>query len=324
MLLFDENGLDEWIRAHAETAQGVTVELVWRLVSAASPEPRERRFPLGDSIGQHGPDGVLVTDFPFEPFVPIGRSHWEVGAGVNARKKAASDYPDSIRDVPEAIRKDSTFIFVTPLSGRRDWAHTWKEGDQASWIEEKRSEGEWKDVRVIDGTKLIDWLDKFPSVMLWLAQRMGIKTDALESLEQRWDLVKGIGAPPPLLPDLFLANRDAASAKLKESLSRNSLQLQVDTRFPDQLAPFVSAFVATMADDQRVEVLGRSLIVKSPDAWRSIIGSVRQHLLIATFDVEQEEVRSDLLLERAKRLGHAVVYRGSPGGLPHPNRTSMP
>ena len=57
--LVTENQLDDWVRANAQDAQGVIVELVWRLVAASCPKPRERRFPLGDSIGQHGPDGVL-------------------------------------------------------------------------------------------------------------------------------------------------------------------------------------------------------------------------------------------------------------------------
>jgi hypothetical protein len=57
-----ENQLDQWVRAHARDAQGFIVKLAWRLVAASVPQPRDRRFPLGDSIGQHGPDGRLDTD----------------------------------------------------------------------------------------------------------------------------------------------------------------------------------------------------------------------------------------------------------------------
>ncbi len=71
-MLITENQLDEWVRGNARDAQGVIVELTWRLVAASSARPKERRFPLGDSIGQPGPDGVLDVDYPFDPFVPIG------------------------------------------------------------------------------------------------------------------------------------------------------------------------------------------------------------------------------------------------------------
>ncbi len=59
-----ENQLDEWVRGNSRAAQGLIVELVWRLVAASSPRPNERRFPLGDSIEQPGSDGDLDTDFP--------------------------------------------------------------------------------------------------------------------------------------------------------------------------------------------------------------------------------------------------------------------
>ena len=69
-MIVTENQLDEWVRGNARDAQGVIVELVWRLVAASSPKPKERRFPLGDAIGQHGPDGLLDVDLAFDPFVP--------------------------------------------------------------------------------------------------------------------------------------------------------------------------------------------------------------------------------------------------------------
>ena len=95
-MFITENQLDDWVRGNARDAQGLIVELVWRLVAASSPNPKQRRFPLGDSIGQPGPDGVLDTDFGFNPFVPEGRSFWEIGVGLNAAAKATSDYDDLV------------------------------------------------------------------------------------------------------------------------------------------------------------------------------------------------------------------------------------
>lgn len=126
-MIVTENRLDEWVRGNSREAQGVIVELVWRLVAASCPKPKERRFPLGDSIGQHGPDGLLDVDLSFDPFVPEGRSFWEIGTGVRAGDKATSDYRDLVSATPEDVRMDSTFVFVTPLSGRREWDYTWEE-----------------------------------------------------------------------------------------------------------------------------------------------------------------------------------------------------
>jgi hypothetical protein len=74
--IITENQLDDWVRGNAVKSQGVIVELVWRLVAASVPNPKERRFPLGDSIGQKGADGILITDYDFKPFVPEGNRSW--------------------------------------------------------------------------------------------------------------------------------------------------------------------------------------------------------------------------------------------------------
>lgn len=88
--MITENKLDEWVRGNSRDAQGLIVELIYRLVAVSSPRPKRRRFPLGDSIGQPGPDGELDTDLDFDPFVPEGISYWEIGTGEDAGKKATS------------------------------------------------------------------------------------------------------------------------------------------------------------------------------------------------------------------------------------------
>ncbi len=225
-----ENQLDAWVREHTSEAQGLIVKLVWRLVAASSPRPKQRRFPLPDSIGQHGPDGDLHTDVGFDPFVPVGRSFWEIGAGINAGDKATRDYRKLIAETPDAVRRDSTFIFVTPLSGRRDWEYTWKENAQATWLENRRQQHAWHDVHVIDGSGLIDWLHHFPAVEQWLAAAMRLPAQQMQTPELRWAELRTIGDPPPLTSHVFLANREAACEKLKEL--RDNASAQTGHAFP--------------------------------------------------------------------------------------------
>jgi len=318
--LLTENQLDEWVRRNAQDAQRVIVELVWRLVAASSPNPKERRFPLGDSVGQPGPDGVLdVADFPFDPFVPPGRSFWEIGTGLDARKKASEDYRDLTAKIPREVRGGSAFVFVAPLSGRRDWPHTWKKDAQANWVQKRRKQSEWRDVRVIDATKLIDWLHQFPAVERWFGHTIGLHVEQLETPEQRWNDLCVIGSPPPLIPQLFLANRGAACTKLKAILDGTALQLKLDTHFPGQVFDFVSAYVAAMDEDSRVEALSRCLLVSGKEAWNVIIAQREQHVLIVDDYFELFGTGKTRLLEKARRARHAVIYRGAPGGIPHPN-----
>ena len=318
-MLITENQLDEWVRGNARDAQGVIVELVWCLVSASSPRPKERRFPLGDSIGQHGPDGILDVDLSFDPFVPEGRSFWEIGTGLRAGDKATSDYRDLVAAIPESVRIESTFVFVTPLSGRRDWEHTWKEETQAAWVEERRKMRDWKDVRVIDGTKLIDWIHKFPAVELWLAQKtVGLSEHQIETPGQRWDVIMTIGEPPPLTPDVFLANRDEACAKLKEVFAETAIQLKMETHFPGQVVDFVAAYLAAQDDEIRADASGRCLIVSGLEAWNTIVTKYRNHILIADPALDLSGDAGTTLIQKARRAGHAVIYGGPQGGIPDP------
>lgn len=320
--IITENQLDEWVRGNAQEAQGLIVELVYRLVAASSPNPRERRFPL--SIGQPGPDGVLNTDFGFDPFVPEGRSFWEIGTGIKAGTKATSDYKDLTSATPEEVRSESIFVFVTPLSGRRDWPYTWKEDAKADWLEKRRQQNDWQDVRVIDGSGLIDWLHHFPAVELWLADMMGLPAQQMQTPEQRWAELRTIGDPPPLTPHVFLTNRDAACEKLKEVFSGTTLQLKLDTRFPNQVADFVAAYVAFMDDDARTDAVGRCLVISGADGWNAITSLREAHILVADFDLEDADSVGTKLLEKARRAGHAVIFTGMPGGIPHPNRVPIP
>lgn len=202
-MLITENQLDEWVRGNARDAQGLIVELVYRLVAASCPRPKERRFPLGDSIGQPGPDGVLNTDIGFDPFVPEGSSVWEIGTGVDAGDKATRDYRQLTAATPDAARREATFIFVTPMSGRRDWPYTWKEDAQATWLEERRKRKEWLDVRVIDGSGLIDWMKGFLPVELWLADKMRFPIHHLQTIEDCWNFCEQSGIRPRFRPHYF-------------------------------------------------------------------------------------------------------------------------
>src|ERR1043166_473844 len=323
--LIEENGLDQWVRGHAEEAQGVIVELIWRLVAACCPLPRERRFPLGDSVGQHGPDGVLVHDLGFQPFVPEGRSVWQIGAGINAGKKATKDYDDLTAAVPQQTRLESTFVFVTPLSGRRDWEYTWKEDAQADWLQSRIVRTEWKDLRIIDGTKLIDWLHHFPTVELWLARRtLGLHVDGVETLEERWAVVKCFGEPPPLIPTLFLANRQEATEKVKEVFKGTTIQVRLTTHYADQAVSFMAALLASMPDEDRIDAAGRCLIVSNGNTWSTICNQRGNLILIGDPALDLLGEGGARLIQKGRSAGHAVILTGPPGGLPDPASIALP
>jgi len=323
LALVKENQLDAWVRGNEREAQELVVDLVYRLVAASCPNPLERRFPLGDSIGQSGPDGILHVDSGYAPFVPDGRSYWEIGTGGKTGKevqdKATSDYNGLTKalqeNMQEHIREDSTFVFVTPRSG----VSAWTEQAQAVWLEKRRKTGEWKDVQVLDGTKLIDWLHHFPTVGIWLAGRIhGPQLDHIEIPERHWEVVSAFGAPPVLTPDIFLANRGNACQKLQDALEGRLPKLKLVTRFPYHAVDFVCAYLASLDEDHRVEVAGRCLIVSDLKAWDAVCNQYhgRNFILIADPSLHLSGETGSRAISKATAAGHVAVYDAPPGGTP--------
>src|ERR1700682_5988119 len=319
-MIVNQNLLHQWVRGHEIEAQGVIAELLGRLVAVSVRNPTEKVFPMADSIGQSGADGYLDTTVGFSPFVPEGKSYWEFGVGAQAGKKATKDYNNRTKATPKAVREHSTFVFVTPLSA----VHDWKQSAQAKWRAARLKRREWHDVRVIDGTILIDWLSNWVGVERWLAGKMGIAANDIETPSERWTELSSIGSPPPLTPDLFLANRQAARTKLDEVFGRGPTWLEIDTHFHSQMADVIVAHIATLDVGLRLEIEGRCLIVRSIEAWNQVVALRDTHILVPDFDIDDGDTAGMRLLERAKNQGHAVIFACRPGGPPQPNRASIP
>lgn len=318
-----EQQLDEWARTRTES-QAIVVELVWRLVAAAVPSPRDRRFPL--SINQPGPDGFLYSEIAAEPFVPEGRSFWEIGTGITPGKKATDDYRDLTRSVPRTEREDSTFVFVTPLSGRRDsWISAPAGKGMARWLKSRQNKKQWKNVRVLDGTKLIDWMSHFPSVAAWFAGTvLGAAAGELEPPTSHWETIRRIGDPPPLIPEIFLAGRDQATQRMGDLFSGSVRQVALETHYPDQVIDFVAAHVASLAPEAQVDVAGRCLIVHGEAGWKSAVALTRRHTLVASSSLDLSDPGRTKLIQMARNSGHDVVFGVSRGGLPDPSRCPLP
>lgn len=319
--IVNESQLDNWVRSNASNAQGFVVELLSRLVCASCPKPTHRRFPLGDSIGQHGADGELDTATGFPPFIPEGKSHWEFGSNVDAHSKANRDYNSATSAVPSEVRAETTFIFVTPLSGRRDWQNTWKTDGIETWVSDRRERDDWKNVMVLDGAMLMDWVLQFPAIGHWLGSLIGIHPVDFETAESHWKILCEHGAPPKLCAQLFTSGRANAGDKLRRLIvERNANELRYDTRFPRHLRDYVSAFVASLPEDERSEHQNRVLIFKSEQAFKHACSLNESHVLVADFDLTSDSGTE--IIQRAKQR-HAIIYSSPPGGPPHGNSCEL-
>ena len=203
--------------ADRRDSEAVIPELVHLLVTLSVTDLTHCRIPYGDSIGLPGLDGLVQTEAGFRQFVPKKTSFWEIGRSENAQKKATEDYKKRTKRMPLTERAGATFVFVTPRS--RDW----DEPSQSKWIQARQGDG-WKEIKILDGVQLCDWLREFPVIGKWLLQRIGLvkALTGFQTPAEHWShLAQMVGQnDPPLPPKMFLAGRETACQQLERLFRR--------------------------------------------------------------------------------------------------------
>ena len=165
-------------------------------------------FPAYDNAQRPGWDGQIETDTA-TPWIPAGISGWEFGCNQDPRQKAEDDYAARVATIPAAERKDTTFVFVTP----RNWPR------KEEWAGKKRAESNWRDVRALDASDLEQWLEQSAPAQSWLAERLGIPTSGILSLDECWDRWAKV-TKPELSKELFRGSTDAHRKALDDWLKQ--------------------------------------------------------------------------------------------------------
>ena len=172
--------ITHWTETNKRDSEGLLPLLVRKLILASS-QPESIDFPSGDLVQVGGWDGTLNVETT-KRFIPSGVSGWEFGTNKVVSKKVNQDYDKRTNNPGQISLKDSTFVFVTS----RLWTKKKK------WVEEKKKEKKWKDVRGINAEDLADWLAENPAVHRWFARIVGKRTAQLWDLEQAWEALSQV------------------------------------------------------------------------------------------------------------------------------------
>ena len=289
-------------------SRGVIPELVHWLVQNSVSSLSECRIPYGDRINQPGWDGLVIAGEAFREFVPQGKSYWEIGTGKDPQTKATNDFRKRTNNPSETNRSEASYIFVTPRTAGSDG---WDEPRQRKWREDREDSG-WAEIRIIDGDKLANWLREFPAIGRWMAKKIGIMSGlgGIKTPREHWenlrdDCSKSTG-DPPLPPELFTAARSNARDAL-ESIFRGEQQvlfLFAESEF--DVEDFVAAYLSSLGEEGRTYT-DKCLFISDEDAWRSVAGIRRRHVLVASPKLGLDS-DSNLDLQRvATNKGHAVI-----------------
>lgn len=254
--------LSRW--ADTTGARTALSELVSALIRATAPDIRSFRFPTGDSAQIPGYDGRLSAR-GVEPYVADGESVWEFGVGTQYLDKANEDFQRRTNAPGDIVKSETTFVFVTP----RTWAIAGRSIED--WCREKKSQSDWKDVKVIDGVGLEDWLAQRHAVAARAARTiLGIMPAmGARSIDEFWDEYAW-RFRPPLIKDVLLCEREEQAKQLIGQLSGEPRDIVVRGDSPDEVIAFVIAAIRSAEPEVQKFLEARTLILDTDEAARRV------------------------------------------------------
>ena len=260
------------------------------LIHATGRELSEVDFPGYDNAQRHGWDGWVVAGAA-APWVPEGRSGWELSVEQRPREKADHDYRMRRNKVSPAERAELTFVFVTP--------HNWE--GKTRWAWGKQDAGEWKAVRAFDASDLEQWLETTISPRIWLAQELDLSTEGFETLDSFWNRWAKASDPPmtaAIFAPSIVAHLDAFKKWLGAPSAR-PFRVTADSR--EEAVAFLACLLRH--EDAPAAALGRAVVFKSASTLRTLAQSSSPFIPI----VYDEECEREIAA--AYRQHHCIVVR---------------
>lgn len=255
--------LQHW--ADSKDSEHLMPELMRRLIHASIREITRISFPNEDCVDLPGFDGLLETTFK-NPYVPVGKSVFEIGTDKKQKKKADHDYNNRTREISDEEKADTHFVFVIA----RKWTRA------REWENAKNNEGKWKSVRVLTAVELEDWLSVCPTVAVWLAAKMGIikKTAKLKSLDDYWNKWSTNSKGRVLDKGILLGGREDECKHLIDYVKTPS-EIFVQSSSCDESLAFVVAAIMNSGDqgliDRSVVVLDDATVQAMVEQYKNIV-----------------------------------------------------
>ena len=273
MITIDPADISNW--AATPQAHHYLPRLIRQLILASVPAPSLLDVPHGSAVWLPGWDGLLDVD-QGNQWSPAGLSAWEFGCESRPTAKATRDYRKRTEN-PEGVEPgESTFVFVTP----RQWSGAQKQ----KWVNERRAEGKWKDVRALNASDLAAWLEHAPSVAHQFARLIGKLPDRGWLTLNEWWENWSTAADPRINASLVLAGRADDVAGVATWAQQPPVHRYVQGATREEALAFLAACANGTEDKWGPAFLAKSLVVNDADAWNELARQPFPCVLIRNFD----------------------------------------
>ncbi len=279
----------QWIKAidleiWARTVESQTVLplLIRRLIKFSGKDIKSISFPSGSNAWMPGFDGRLEVG-EGSMYIPEGKSIWEMGVNSDFRSKANREFNG--RTVDADLYK--SFVFVTP----------WRWRNKEDWISEKRQFTIWKDIIVIDGQMLEEWLESCPPVAIWFATNH-LRKRPLGVQEPMEYILSWCTGPFQLSHEILLGGRVKESDLLIKSIENKTITA-IKAHSKEEALAFT---IATALSSEKVRELfiDRAIILENRESFRLLADFAEPLILILQFEDEG-------LIYNARNRGHCIL-----------------
>ena len=257
----DGTDLVQW--ADRRDSHGGLPELLTRLVRASVGATATLFLRADEGVFFPGWDGTCETPQGSQ-YVPSGSSGWEISSqreGITG--KATDDFDKRTIDPVNIAPASATFVFVTP----RRWA------DKEQWVQDRRAERKWADVRAYDADDLVHWIELFPAVGHWLAVRIGKRPAGLQQLNEVWD-EWSLSTRWPLSSELIRAERDEEQSRVLRWLEDDPSVLAVQGNSAEEVIAFLQATIRELPTQYQLAYESQCVVASSTESARSLVDSL--------------------------------------------------
>ena len=288
LLTIKASQIDGWAD-QAEEARSRLPALVRRLIRSTGRDLLEVDFPAYGEGQRPGWDG-RVESRAATPWIPEGRSGWELSTSSDPAKKAESDFRNRLAR-PAEERAETTFVFVS--------SRNWPKKNQ--WAEKRRAEGHWKDVKALDASDLEQWLEGSIEGQVWLAEQLLLPSiEDCMTLDRAWERWAEVTKPrleEAIFEPAVRAHRREFVSWLRRSAPGRPFAVAADST--DEAIAFLACLFRD--EDVRAESGDRAVVVSAAQTLRTLVGATSSFIPI----VSDERAEPEL----AHWQRHAIVVR---------------
>jgi hypothetical protein len=246
--------------AKKRESDGEFPRLIRRLILETTPRLVHLGVPAGDGVSTGGWDGVVETS-EGSPWVPEGRSLWELSTEESVGAKADRDYEKRVENPLVDHPGDHEYVAAS--------LRPWRKQDE--WAKQKAQDGVWKDMRAYGADKIETWLESAPATWAWFSELNGLTPYGVRTVSAWWE-AWSIQTNPTFSPDVVLAGREENVRGLVDRLSTgNGFATTIGGPSQQDVCAFIAATAVALDRAGSGDMLARTVFVDDVNAWRRLL-----------------------------------------------------